>query len=204
MTPAKTSAATTHRSAGATSVVIGLDLPGNDLAALEHRTLTWLDDEGIEAMEVATHILSGWYVASVALVGDAPHALASADEYGFVAARHSNPVEQMVGPHDTRFGRAVAAASSHHLRTGGRLVRFDGDALTKGKEVNAATLASSSCIDEVVALGAIAGPDAVVVTSGFARPIMQFGRTVLIVTALSENRFRPFETQNPHQCCGGH
>ena len=196
--------ATTHPPSDPKSVVIGLDLPGNDLAKLEHRTLTWLDEEGIAAVEVATHILDGRYVASVAIAADVPRALATAAHRGFVVALPAMLADGVICPVETPLGRAVAAASNHYRRTGGRLVHFAGDALTKGTQVGAANLVVSSAIDEIVVLGATAGPDAVVVTNGFARPMMQSGRTVLVVTPFGDDRFRPFETQNPHRCCGGH
>jgi hypothetical protein len=86
---------------------------------------------------------------------------------------------------------------------GARAVRFPGQDRLTGVHT-AGEITALSEIDEVVGIGVPAGPDSVVDTLGFLRPIYQAGKLVLLVEPAAGGVLRPSEIEQPHQCCGGH
>jgi hypothetical protein len=194
-----------------TTTVIGLDRGTTDLAALEHDVLLWAARSIPDSHEIATHIIGGHYVASVAVTAGEEHeALKAASAFGFIVSGMSDlePDDAVsaepLSVDSIPVGRARDAAVSHLMRLGGRLIRFPGYEMTTVDEVSVSQLLASTSIDEVIPLGSSLGHEAVVVANGFMRPTLSGGRTTLVVTPLEDNRFAPFETENPHQCCGGH
>jgi hypothetical protein len=105
---------------------------------------------------------------------------------------------------------AVTARVSHDPGTqvagppdGARCVRFPGQDDLTGVLL-AADIVAASAIDEVVGVGVPVGPDALVDTLGFLRPIVSGGRLVLLVEPAAGGVLRPVEIAQPHECCGGH
>lgn len=183
--------------------VLGLDREAKDLNQFEHAVLDCIDDVGIDPTEIVTHIVSGHYVATLSL--DAEQCVMAhqcAAGAGFTSG--DNEFGCGEAPSSDAIARIRAGVFAHQHRVSGRLIRFPGYAATLVDEVSVSTLLTATSIDEVVALGADLRHDAVIVANRFIRPIFQSGRTVLVVTALEENRFRPYEIEHQHQCCGGH
>ena len=180
---------------------VGVDMGSRDLAGMEHDTLVTLRHVGLTA-EVATHIVGGCYVTSVAVLGaDTAERLARAfSKRGMTAA--SFPSIEAAGEGSKGYVRAQTAAAAQHEKQSGRLITFAGDDSLSGT-ASVDTLVTKTPIDEVVALGGEVGPDDLVVIDGFARPTYEGGRLILHVTPLADGRFRTFEISNPHQCCGG-
>ena len=183
--------------------VLGLDREAKDLNQFEHAVLECIGDVGINATEIVTHIVSGHYLATLSLDAEqcamAHRAAAGAgftsgdNEFGYADAPSSDAV-----------ARIRAGVFAHQHRVSGRLIRFPGYAATLVEELTVSALLAATPIDEVVALGADLGDDALIVANRFIRPTFQSGRTVLVVTALEKHRFRPYEIEHQHQCCGGH
>ncbi len=183
--------------------VLGLDREAKDLTQFEHAVLDCLDDAGINASEIVTHIVSGHYVATISLDADQ---CAMAHRAGAAAGFTSGDNEFGSGaaPTTDAEARIRAGVFAHQHCVSGRLIRFPGYPATLVAELTVSVLLAATPIDEVVALGADLGDEAVIVANRFIRPIFQSGRMVLVVTALEENRFRPYEIEHQHQCCGGH
>ena len=183
--------------------VLGLDREAKDLNQFEHAVLDCIGDAGIDTNEIATHIVSGHYVATLILDADqCPLAHQAAAAAGFTSA--DNEFGSAMAPTIDAVGRIRSAVFAHQHRVSGRLIRFPGYPTTLVDEVSVSALVDATAIDEVVALGADLGANAVIVANRFIRPTFQSGRTVLVVTALDDNRFRPYEIEHQHQCCGGH
>ena len=183
--------------------VFGLDREAKDLNQFEHAVLGCTDDAGINPTEIATHIVSGHYVATINLDADQcamVHRVAAAA--GFTTG--DNEFGSGAPPTTDAEARIRSAVFAHQHRVSGRLIRFPGYPATLVDEVTVSALLAATSIDEVVALGADLGDDAVIVANCFIRPVFQSERIVLAVTALEENRFRPYEIEHQHQCCGGH
>lgn len=83
----------------------------------------------------------------------------------------------------------------------GRLLRTPGlDGVTGPVPVTA--LAQAGLV--VVGIGAPVGAEDVVDTlDGFLRPVRTADGDQLLVEPAGPHRWRPIETSNPHQCCGG-
>lgn len=183
--------------------VLGLDREAKDLNQFEHAVLECIGDAGIDPSEIATHIVSGHYVATLNLDADQcqlAHQVAAGA--GFMSA--DNEFGSGVAPTTDAEARIRSAVFAHQHRVSGRLVRFPGYPATLVDEVSVSALVATTAIDEVVALGADLGVDAVIVANHFVRPTFASGRTIVVVTALDDNRFRPYEIEHQHQCCGGH
>ncbi len=194
-----------------TKAVIGLDRGTTDLVLLEQLVLDWIAESISEHDEIATHIIDGHYVASISVAAKKElQALKAASAFGFIVSgigevETVDPIAMTPEPTEvTPTTRARQAAMAHHKREGGRLIRFSGCDMTGLNEMTVSQLLATTSIDEVVPLGADLTDAAVVVTNGFVRPTFRGGRTTLVVTPLDDNRFAPFETEHPHQCCGGH
>ncbi len=180
---------------------VGVDLASRDLSGMEHDSLVTLDQMGIWA-EVATHIVGGFYVTSMALTSGptADRVAAAFNHRGMTAA-----TDAIVGGHrgaSAAFDRAHQAAVRHRDKMGGRVVRFAGDD-TLASTVAVTDLLWTTPIDDVVALGGHIKPEDQIVVDGFARPTYASGQLTLHVTPLADGRYRTFEIAHPHQCCGG-
>jgi hypothetical protein len=187
-------------------VVIGLDRHEKHLDALEHDVLDIVDTtrQSSIGVEVATHMIGGFYVASVALPQAEVDTFASVSRgHGFEAAPATQPPTGVIVEVADGGGRARSAGYLHHVRASGRLVRFCGQHDVGRTEISVAMLRARTNIEQVIALGETPTDDTVIVFDGYLRPTMQAGSTVLVVTALDEGRVRPFELEHPHQCCGG-
>lgn len=98
---------------------------------------------------------------------------------------------------------AREALTAHRDRTGGRAIRFPGQAMVTG-EVPLDDVIGSSGIDDVQILGGASPPGLVLHTRGYLRPTYLAGRLTLLVRPAGEGAVIPFEIADPHRCCGGH
>ncbi|QXG74594.1 hypothetical protein KUM42_11915 [Modestobacter sp. L9-4] len=94
---------------------------------------------------------------------------------------------------------AEAAAGS-----AGRAVRFPGQTGVSGL-VPVARLLAETAIDRVAGLGGAVADTDVVDTGdhGFLRPTWSGGELTLLVEPTVGGVLRPFEIEDPHECCGG-
>ena len=88
--------------------------------------------------------------------------------------------------------------------TAGRAVRFPGQTGFSGL-VPVARLLAETAIDRVDGLGGAVADTDVVDTGehGFLRPVWGGGELVLLVEPTAGGVLRPFEIEDPHECCGG-
>jgi hypothetical protein len=99
---------------------------------------------------------------------------------------------------------AEAARVEAAARSGGRAVVFRGVDLAMG-EVPVRALLDGSLIDRVEVVGGPpAGPDALLRTRDFVRPVWSRGALILQVTAHPGGTLAPFEVPDPTPCCADH
>lgn len=116
----------------------------------------------------------------------------------------------VAGPAGLRFGTeagagAALAAAEHTGRDGGRAVYFPGGAELPGR-LTVGELLAGTAIDAAEVLGgAPADPDTVLITRSHVRPEWVAGRLLLRLMPALGGTYVPFETPDPHPCCGaGH
>ncbi|GAB4082224.1 hypothetical protein GCU67_19920 [Modestobacter muralis] len=97
---------------------------------------------------------------------------------------------------------AVTALTQVRDGADGRCVRFPGQDVVQGR-LSVADLVAATAIEEVVGVGVQVGPEHVVDTLGFLRPVFTAGRLRLVVEQGAEGALQPFEIADPHECCGG-
>ena len=99
---------------------------------------------------------------------------------------------------------ARAAIAEAAAGSAGRAVRFPGQSGLTG-QVPVARLLQDTAIDQVVGLGgAVDGTDVVDTGDhGFLRPTWGGGQLTLLVEPTAGGLLRPFEIEDPHECCGG-
>ena len=96
----------------------------------------------------------------------------------------------------------LAALREATAGTAGRCVRFPGQEQVSGK-VSVADLIAATAIEDVVGVGVTVTPDHLVDTRDFLRPTWSGGRLTLVVEQAAGGVLQPFETEFPHECCGG-
>ncbi|GAB7047777.1 hypothetical protein [Catenuloplanes indicus] len=137
---------------------------------------------------------------------------------GLVACTHNVPAphphvalsvaapERVVLPGTDPGLRAAAdeAAARHRDRVSGRAVVFPGVESLTGA-LTAADILDRSAIERVTVLGGTdAGPDALIETRDFVRPLFRAGKLELVLVPVVGGRFAPFEVPNPTPCCADH
>ncbi|MFB4194161.1 hypothetical protein [Streptomyces carpaticus] len=113
----------------------------------------------------------------------------------------------VAGPAGLRFGTeagagAALAAAEHTGRDGGRAVYFPGGAELPGR-LTVGELLATTAIDAAEVLGGTpADPDTVLITRSHVRPEWVAGRLLLRLMPALGGTYVPFETPDPHPCCG--
>ena len=104
---------------------------------------------------------------------------------------------EVAGPARTALAEAGAGAA-------GRAVRFPGSAQVTGR-LTVADLISRTAIEHVAGIGVQPLGTDVVDTgpNGFLRPALSGGRLTLLVERTAGGLLQPFESESPHECCGG-
>ena len=182
----------------ASLVVIGVDAGHDERAACEH-----------DALQLADRISNVVYVSVHVITEPVPHYAAvieaaippTEDVLGSVAAAivvadADEPIDQT-----TPVGRIAA---DHRARRNGRLIHFPGQHRLRGT-IPIAHITTLSAITTVDCLGEQPGPDAVVRTQDFVRPMFRNGTVVLTIQPFDgADQYIPFEQPNPHRCCTNH
>lgn len=181
-----------------TVVVVGVDAGHGDRGACEHDALTLADRLGGVTF-VSTHVIAEpepHYAAVIETTTPLP-ALALDGVVGSIVAVHDDdPIDAP--------GALAAAVVAHRTRRNGRLIRFGGQDRLQGT-VPLRDVTIGSAIEDIDCLGARPGPDAVLRTQEFVRPIFRDGRVTLIIQPYDGvDDYVPFEQPNPHPCCGSH
>ncbi|MFB7759942.1 hypothetical protein [Streptomyces xiamenensis] len=103
----------------------------------------------------------------------------------------------------TEAGAGAALATAEHTgRTGGRAVYFPGSAGLP-ERLTVAELLATTAIDAAEVLGGTpADPDTVLLTRSHVRPEWVGGRLLLRLMPALGGTYVPFETPDPHPCCG--
>lgn len=181
-----------------------LDSGDRDLAAVEHDAnghAEALRRDGEVVLEIATHIVrppdgtAPHYAATLLLTGDGPPGLPSGA--GTAPHERTGPA----GPHAVCVPGLCAA---HQARTSGRLLCFAGRERVTGDHT-VAELLEVTAVERVLRIGgAVAGAAEVVRTSGFVRPTLRGGGTILQTRPGSAGTLHPAEIAYPHRCCSSH
>ena len=189
--------------------MLGIDTALTTLAEVEHHVLNLRQQFPFPAeCLLCTHeVRSGTphYAVSVSLPGPPTPALLAAVVSEFPNCDFAS-VDAAAWPADTPAGSAggrqsIDEAMSH---TGGRAVAFPGSdqllgTLTIGRALEL------SALDRIAVLGGgVAGPEALLHTRDFVRPLWQGGELVLPVMPAAGGAFAPFEVPNPTECCAAH
>jgi hypothetical protein len=172
-------------------------LPGGHGAAHGDALLLAAFD-GVAADFVCTHIDR---LGPVAVTTLSAHVAGEVDVERLSAAL-GGPVVVLDSP-DSPDSPAARAAKAARDRAEGRCVRFPGQSALTGTHPVAEVVAGSA-IDRVVGIGVPVSPTDRVETLGFLRPVCQDGELVLFVEPAVGGVLRPVESENPHECCGGH